>query len=49
MPDNPVVPSLLAHAIKVNAAQDKLRDAMAKVASELAAKPAPPPAPGKPA
>lgn len=49
MPDNPVVPDLLTHAAKVALAQIKLREAMAAVAREIAATPAPSPAAGKPA
>lgn len=46
MPDNPDVKDLLAHAVKVTAAQTQLREAMAAVAAEVAATPVPPAPPG---
>lgn len=36
MPDNPTVTDLVAHAAKVTGNQQKLRDAMARVAAEHA-------------
>jgi hypothetical protein len=47
MPANPDVAALVAHATKVSAAQTALRDAMAKVAAEVKAAPAPAVAPVK--
>ena len=49
MPDNPVVPDLLTHAAKAVTAQAELRNAMAAVAREITATPAPSPPPAKPA
>lgn len=47
MPENPTVADVLPHVTKATLAQAKLREAMAKVAAELAPKPREQPEEGK--